>query len=146
MILASELTVVDEPELTDSKQFAELKKAGVPATIKISRRLYLRKGVKVAAFVTETTTILNAPPTVRKYVQFLIDDDNWIEFLIEDPSIFTSRQGADTTVSATGDSITVRAEKRLYFEIYFRSTGKFLDAPDRDKLAPDFLKSIPKPR
>ena len=143
---ASELTTVDEPEVVDTKQSAVLKSVGVPSTLKTSKRLFLRNGIKVAALVTETRSMFNDPPKIRKLIQFLIDDNNWVEIDLGDPRLFTSRLVAEATISATDDSITVTAFKQSYCEVFFKSTGQFLDGPNREKMVPEFLKLVTAPR
>jgi len=143
---ASESTTVDESEVVDNKQSAILKSVDVPSSYKTSKRLFLRNGIKVAALVTATSSMRNEPPKVRKLIQFLIDDDNWVEIDLGDPRLFTSRFVSEATISATDDSITVTAPKQSYCEVFFKSTGTFLDGPTREKMVPEFLKLVTAPR
>ena len=136
-LCGAELTTVDEPEVTESNHLA------VASTYKTSRRIFFRNGIKVAALVTEKSTVLNFPPKTKRVLQFLIGDDGWVEIDLDDPRLFTSHLAIETTISATADSITVTVPKRSYCEVFFKSTGKFLDGADRDKLAPDLLKQSP---
>jgi hypothetical protein len=144
---ASELTTVDEPEAeTNTQQTAILKSIGLASNFKSSKRVFLRDGVKVAALITTTNAIGDKPPEVRKLVQFYIDSDNWVEIDLADPRRFVSHFVAEATVSATDDSITVTAPKKRYCEVFFKSTGAFMDGATREQVAPGFLSDVPLPR
>jgi len=137
---ASELTIVDEPEKETNKPgVAILKSVGMASKFKISKRVFVRKGVKVAAIITTTESIGDIPPVTRKYVQFYVDADNWIEINLADPRIFYSRFVTEVTISASDDSITVTVPKKQYCEVFFKSTGKFLDGNLRESVAAGYL-------
>ena len=139
---ASELTTVDEPEkATNTQEAALLKSTGMAASFKSSKRVFSRDGTKVAAIITTTDAIGDKPPVVRKFVQFFIDSDNWIEINLADPRIFFSHFVSEVSVSASDDSITVTAPKQRYCEVFFKSTGAFMDGATRERLAADFLRS-----
>ena len=144
---ASELTTVDEPEAaTNTQQAAILKSIGMASNFKTSKRVFLRDGVRVAALITTTTGIGDKPPEIRKFVQFYIDADNWVEIDLSDPRRFVSHFITEATVSATDDSITVTSPKKRYCEVFFKSTGAFMDGATREKVAPGFLSDTPVPR
>ena len=138
---ASELTTVDEPEKeTNTQQSALLKSVGMAASFKSSKRVFSRDGTKVAAIITTTDTIGDKPPVVRKFVQFFIDSDNWIEINLADPRIFFSHFATEVSISASDDSITVTAPKKQYCEVFFKSTGAFMDGSTHERFAADSLR------
>jgi hypothetical protein len=102
--------------------------------------VFLREGVKVAALINTTDTIGGKPPVVRKFVQFYIDSDNWIEINLADPRIFVSRFVTEVSVSSSDDSITVTAPKKRYCEVFFKSTSAFMDGATHERFAADSLR------
>jgi hypothetical protein len=142
---SSELTTTDEPETIDpgmAAMAAILKKAGTPAIeLKSSRRVFLRNGVKVAALITRTNKLGNNPPETGKFIEFYIDANNWISISLDDPRRFESHFAEEASVSATNDSITVTAPKKGYCEVFFKSTGAFLDGDQREKVVPSVLQA-----
>ncbi len=139
---ASELKTVDEPETDASTpQVAILKRAGIASSFKINRRVFSRDGTKVAAIITTTDTIGDKPPVVTKFVQFFIDSDNWIEINLADPQSFSSHFVAEVLMSATNDSITVTAPKKRYCEVFFKSTGVFMDGSMHEIFSSDSLRN-----
>jgi hypothetical protein len=138
---ASELTTVDEPEKdTNTQQSAMLKSAGLALSFKSRKRVFSRDGIKVAALITLTDTIGDKPPLVRKLVQFYIDSDNWIEINLADPRIFFSHFVTEVSVSASDDSITVTAPRKRYCEVFFKSTGAFMDGATHERFAAEALR------
>ncbi len=135
---ASELTIVDEPAMeSNAQQSTILKGVGVDSGFKSSKRIFLRDGVKVAALITTTESIGEKPPTTRKFVQFYIDSGNWLEINLDNPKIFSCHFTTEVSVSASEDSITVTAPKIRYCEVFFKSTGSFLDGAMHERFAHD---------
>ena len=144
---ASELTTIDEPEKDyDTQQAAILKSAGLTSSFKSSKRVFLRDGVRVAALVATADTVGDKPPIVGKFVQFHIDADNWVEINLTDPRIFSSHLVTEVRVSSTKDSITVSAPKKRYCEVFYKSSGTFMDGAERERFAPGLLGGVLTPR
>jgi hypothetical protein len=75
-----------------------------------------------------------------------IDSDNWIEINLADPKIFSSHFVGEAIIVATNDSITVAMPKKQYCEIFFKSTGAFMDGSERERFAPGYVSAFQKSR
>ncbi len=138
---ASELTTVDKPEVdTNPEMPTVLKPSGIVASFKSRQHQFLRDGVKVAALITRTVRIGDKPPLITKFIQFYIDADNWLEIDLDDPRRFFSHFTSDVQIDASEDSVTVTARKARYFEVFFKSTGTFMDGELHKHLAQDYLR------
>jgi hypothetical protein len=127
----SALTVVDEPEVEDAFMALPYTKAGMKASFAVSNRVFSRDGKKVAVLRKVTEKIEGSEARITRGLQFWIDDDNWAILNLDNPSIVQSHFAVAADVTATADSVSVDVPSRDYVEVYFKSTGQFMDGEVR---------------